>query len=63
MKALSRINNEPEYFEDSEEKVLKNNIAILEEAKLNVLLYKPRKNNMTKYMLILIATPLASRYF
>ena len=63
MKALSRINNEPEYFEDSEEKVLKDNIAILEEAKLNVLLYKPRKNNMTIYMLILIATPLASRYF
>ena len=48
MKALSRINNEPEYFEDSEEKVLNDNIAILEEAKLNILLYKPkqsRKNN------------------
>ena len=34
VKALS---NEPQYVEDSQEKVLKSNIAILEEAKLNIL--------------------------
>ena len=60
--ALSSINNELEYLEDSEEKVLTNNIAILEEGKLNIL-QAQRKNYMTKYMLIIIATPFAQKYF
>ena len=37
VKSLSYVNNEPEYAEDSQDTVLKSNIAILEEAKLNIL--------------------------
>ena len=34
---MSYVKNEPEYAEDSQDTVLKSNIAILEEAKLNIL--------------------------
>ena len=37
VKSLSYVKNEPEYAEDSQDTVLKSNIAILEEAKLNIL--------------------------
>ena len=62
VKALSRINNEPEYLEDSEEIVLKYNVANLTEAKLNTL--QAQKKQKEQYdILILIATPLSPRYF